>query len=333
MARWIHSSTAAAAVAISVLAVAASVGPALAGRQEPGGAAAGAGAGAGGGQLQYVRCQSSTGDLLIEVHPEWAPIGAARFLELVESGFFTESPLFRVKKRFLAQFGIASTPQVTDLWRKKGRILDDPNIGIPVKRGTMAFAGGGKDSRTTEMWIAYRDSKTLGNAFWETPFAQVVEGMEAADNWYDGYGDMKAFGGNAPDQRRLYKEGIAYTKKEYPELSYLLSCYLVGSGGGGLAKAADLLAEEKAAVPRTAGEEPGYAKAAEQNPAEHGLEDLRQLSKALHGGPLAEHSPLLSTTASIGLMSFVVVLVVACVRSGSVDAAVSANKGTPVKDK
>ena len=41
---------------------------------------------------------------------------------------------------------------------------------------------------------------------------QVVQGMEAVDAFYSGYGDIKAFKGNAPEQVRLYKEGIAYTK-------------------------------------------------------------------------------------------------------------------------
>mmetsp|Transcript_15686 Transcript_15686/g.43888 ORF Transcript_15686/g.43888 Transcript_15686/m.43888 type:complete len:235 (-) Transcript_15686:237-941(-) len=177
-----------------------------------------------------VRCHSTTGDVVIAVHQEWAPFGASRYLDLVKAGFFTNSPLFRVVPNFLVQFGIASTPEVTQQWKGKGPILDDKNIGIPVKRGTVAFAGGGHDSRTTEIWIAFKDSHHLGKAPWETPFGQVVEGMENVDTWYSGYGEMKAFGGNAPDQRILYKEGVAYTKREYPKLSYILSCEIEDSG-------------------------------------------------------------------------------------------------------
>lgn len=34
-------------------------------------------------------------------------------------------------------------------------------------------AGGGQNSRTTQIWIAFKDSKHLGKAYWETPFGQV----------------------------------------------------------------------------------------------------------------------------------------------------------------
>eukprot|EP00873_Tetraselmis_striata_P001216 jgi/Tetstr1/421480/TSEL_012428.t2 len=171
-----------------------------------------------------VECGTSVGDIVIEVHPAWSPLGAARYLELVKSGFFTEVALFRVVPRFLVQFGVAADPQVSKEWTAKGTIKDDPNIGIPVKRGTMAFAGGGKDSRTTQIWIAFSDSEHLGKALWETPFAQVVEGMDVVDKFYSGYGDMKAFGGSCPDSGRMMQEGNAYVKPNFPDISYVTSC-------------------------------------------------------------------------------------------------------------
>lgn len=36
--------------------------------------------------------------------------------------------------------------------------------------------------------------------------------MENVDSWYSGYGELQAFRGHAPDQGRLYKEGVAYSK-------------------------------------------------------------------------------------------------------------------------
>jgi hypothetical protein len=38
------------------------------------------------------------------------------------------------------------------------RTQDDPMIGTLVKRGTMAYAGSGKNSRGTQIWIAFQDS-------------------------------------------------------------------------------------------------------------------------------------------------------------------------------
>ena len=50
----------------------------------------------------------------------------------------------------------------------------------------VSFAGGGTDSRTTQLFVTLRDSKFLGKANWETPIAQVVEGMDVVDAWYKG---------------------------------------------------------------------------------------------------------------------------------------------------
>ena len=49
---------------------------------------------------------------MLEIKPEWAPLGAARFLELVESGYFSGVPFFRVVKDFLTQFGITPDKKV-----------------------------------------------------------------------------------------------------------------------------------------------------------------------------------------------------------------------------
>mmetsp|Transcript_27637 Transcript_27637/g.49315 ORF Transcript_27637/g.49315 Transcript_27637/m.49315 type:complete len:252 (-) Transcript_27637:125-880(-) len=173
-----------------------------------------------------VECETTVGNFTAEVHPEWAPLGAARFLGLVESGFFDNTALYRVVPNFLVQFGIAADPQVTRRWHREGRIKDDPNLGIPVKRGTMAFAGSGRNSRTTQVWISFKDSKRLGKAPWETPFAQVTEGMGVVDRFYSGYGDMEAFGGRSPNPGLMSKMGDAYVKKAFPKISYITSCKL-----------------------------------------------------------------------------------------------------------
>jgi hypothetical protein len=36
--------------------------------------------------VDRVRCGSTTGDVVIDVHHDWAPIGAHRFMELVHYG-------------------------------------------------------------------------------------------------------------------------------------------------------------------------------------------------------------------------------------------------------
>eukprot|EP00959_Pyramimonas_sp_CCMP1952_P276596 5781732-Pyramimonas_sp.AAC.1 len=44
-------------------------------------------------------------------------------------------------------------------WNRKGNLQDDPNIGTPVRRGTMAYAGSGVNSRSTQIWISFQPSR------------------------------------------------------------------------------------------------------------------------------------------------------------------------------
>lgn len=65
------------------------------------------------GSVTLVCCNTTKGTLNIEVHPTWAPIGAERFLHMVNSGFFsTKVGLFRALQGFLVQFGLAGFFQI-----------------------------------------------------------------------------------------------------------------------------------------------------------------------------------------------------------------------------
>ena len=56
-----------------------------------------------------VRVATSRGAFVLEVHRDWAPIGADRFYNLVRAGFYDDSRFYRVTARF-AQFGIPGNP-------------------------------------------------------------------------------------------------------------------------------------------------------------------------------------------------------------------------------
>src|SRR5689334_1803914 len=47
---------------------------------------------------------TSKGDFVVEVHRDWAPIGADRFYNLVKNGFYDNGRFFRVIPRFMVQF-------------------------------------------------------------------------------------------------------------------------------------------------------------------------------------------------------------------------------------
>jgi hypothetical protein len=60
-----------------------------------------------------VSCDTTKGPVVIEVHPAWAPLGAARFLELVESDYFSDVALFRCIK--VTPGGSAGLPELLAL--------------------------------------------------------------------------------------------------------------------------------------------------------------------------------------------------------------------------
>lgn len=69
-------------------------------------------------------------------------------------------------------------------WQK---LKDDP-VKMSNKRGYVSFATSGKDSRTTQMFINFKDNTNLdGMGF--APFAKVVDGMDVVDRIYKGYGE------------------------------------------------------------------------------------------------------------------------------------------------
>ena len=81
------------------------------------------------------------GEVIITVRPAWAPIGARRLGELVDTRFFDGCRFFRVLHNFMGQFGINGDPAVQGQWRGKA-IKDDPVKGTN-KRGTVTFATSG----------------------------------------------------------------------------------------------------------------------------------------------------------------------------------------------
>src|SRR5207248_2494890 len=108
---------------------------------------------------------TTKGDFVIEVHRDWAPLGADRFYNLVKNGFYDDAAFFRVLhqpgsgKDFMAQFGISAKPAVNKVW-DKATIKDDP-VTQSNKRGYVTFATAGPNTRTTQVFINYGDNSFL----------------------------------------------------------------------------------------------------------------------------------------------------------------------------
>ena len=160
---------------------------------------------------------TTKGPFVIEVHRDWAPIGADRFYNLVKNGFYDNARFFRVIEGFMVQFGINGDPKISAAWRS-ARIKDDP-VRISNKRTFVTFATAGPNTRTTQVFISYGDNHNLDSQGF-APFGQVVSGMKVVDSLYSGYGEG-APQGLGPEQGRLQSEGNAYLAREFGKLDYI----------------------------------------------------------------------------------------------------------------
>lgn len=158
-----------------------------------------------------------SGTVTIELHPEWAPLGAARFEELVRGGLYDECRFFRVLPNFVAQFGINGDPAVSSVWR--GKNLKDDKVQVTNKRGTLTFATGGPNTRTTQVFINLNDNAFLDKQGF-SPFATVTSGMDVVNKLYSGYGEG-APSGRGPNQGQIQFQGNSYLKANFPLLSYI----------------------------------------------------------------------------------------------------------------
>jgi cyclophilin family peptidyl-prolyl cis-trans isomerase len=91
-----------------------------------------------------------------------------------------------VYEGFLTQFGISDKPGKKH-WHR-ATIKDDPNLHKGIKKHYVSFAGGGANTRSTQMFIAFEDLDFLGKEPWETPFGVVIEGAGTLKKLYKSYG-------------------------------------------------------------------------------------------------------------------------------------------------
>jgi peptidyl-prolyl cis-trans isomerase A (cyclophilin A) len=167
--------------------------------------------------IYKVNVDTSKGRFVLEVHRDWAPLGADRFYNLVKNGFYDNARFFRVISGFMVQFGINGDPKVSAVWHD-ANIRDDP-VRQSNQRGYITFATAGPNTRTTQVFINFADNRSLDRMGF-APFGRVVSGMDTVDALYSGYGEG-APSGNGPDQHRVQSQGNAYLTQSFAKLDYI----------------------------------------------------------------------------------------------------------------
>ena len=164
-----------------------------------------------------VALTTSRGPVALVVHRSWAPRGADRFYALVHDGFYDGARFFRVVRGFVVQFGLPADPRLGRAWSSQF-IPDDP-VRHPNRRGTVAFASAGPNTRTTQLFVNLADNLRL-DALGFAPIGQVAEGLGIVDGLYGRYGER-------PSQDSIRLQGDAYVTRAYPNLDQIRTARIV----------------------------------------------------------------------------------------------------------
>ena len=186
------------------------------------------------GEKVLVTFETSKGKVVLELYPEWSPLGVQRVQDLVKDGFFDECRFFRVLPGFMVQFGINGNPEKNAKWADNN--LRDEPVKVSNLPGYVTFAKAGPNSRSTQLFINYGDNSRLDRDGF-SPVGKVIEGMDVVESINAQYGER-------PDQGQMKYDGNAYLQAQFPKLDYIVKASLGNVGVTEPAQATDK-AEEK----------------------------------------------------------------------------------------
>ena len=126
-----------------------------------------------------------SGEFIITLYPEYAPITCENFEKLVSEGFYDGLTFHRVVEGFMAQGG---DPQGTGMGGSKDTIKGEfasngVENNLSHKRGIVSMARRQMpDSASSQFFICYDDSCTFLDGNYAA-FGEVTDGMEVVDNF------------------------------------------------------------------------------------------------------------------------------------------------------
>jgi peptidyl-prolyl cis-trans isomerase A (cyclophilin A) len=168
---------------------------------------------------------TSKGNFTVEVYRSWSPLGADRFYQLIRSGYYNNTVIFRVVKDYLVQFGVSENKQKNIFWQGKN-LKDEPVVGSNTD-STLCFSRGAPNTRKTSVFINLRNNLTYDTMQTAgvkgfVPFAKVLQGMEVVRQFFSDYGNETM---RAADS--VYFKGNAYLLKRFPGLDIIKEARIV----------------------------------------------------------------------------------------------------------
>ncbi len=131
-----------------------------------------------------VKLTTSTGDIVIELNEDAAPVTVKNFLRYTEERFYDGTIFHRVMPNFMIQGGGFSANMVQKPTHEP--IINEANNGLKNDRGTIAMARtNNPNSATCPFFINHTDNDFLNYGGPNKPgyavFGKVVEGMDVVD--------------------------------------------------------------------------------------------------------------------------------------------------------
>ena len=125
--------------------------------------------------------QEHTGDIVLELDPNAAPITVENFTKLVSSGFYTGLNFHRVIEDFMIQGGAPKDTDTTKYQTIKGEFsTNGVNNPILHERGVISMARtNAANSASTQFFIVHETSPHLDGKY--AAFGKVISGMDLVD--------------------------------------------------------------------------------------------------------------------------------------------------------
>lgn len=174
-------------------------------------------------EIFAARFETSKGSFDLQITREYSPLAVDRFYQLLKHRLYDNTLFYRVRSNWVAQFGISDTA----ILHKWGAFkVPDEKVISSNKRGTIAFARDGKDSRDFALFINLKDNIQLDareakGVIGYPPFGNVSKGMEVVDSLYSGYGDTVF-----KYEGTMYKNRPAFLDS-FPKLDLIRKAYLL----------------------------------------------------------------------------------------------------------